>query len=324
MKTTDRRKFLQSSLTGIAGLAAVPLLGGLAGCQQSPARPSSSVGGAPQRTTALPTEKLTERVTLITGAPGNLIALSSTDGVILVDSGSSELAHAVRASLAGAKVRTLFNTHYHAEQTGGNELFGSSGAEIHSHLITRQWLATDYYVPADDRWVKALPKAAWPTKTFRDKGEMKAGAENIEYGYLLEAHTRGDIYVFFRDSNVLAVGDVASPLRDPALDWYAGGWIGGRVDSMDVLLQLANDQTRIVPAYGAVMTRDQLKAERDMMAHLYDKTTEMTDHGRDAKDMLEAGILNDVNRKFEDPYRFLYDVSKGNWAHYTNFGGNIV
>ena len=41
---------------------------------------------------------------------------------------------------------------------------------------------------------------------------MKAGAESIEYGYLLEAHTRGDIYVFFRDSNVLAVGDVASPV----------------------------------------------------------------------------------------------------------------
>ncbi len=93
---------------------------------------------------------------------------------------------------------------------------------------------------------------------------------------------------------------------------------------MDVLLQLANDQTRIVPAFGPVMTKDQFKAERAMMAHLYDKTTEMTDHGRDAKDMLEAGILNEVNRKFADPYRFLYDVSKGNWAHYTNFGGNIV
>ena len=109
--------------------------------------------------------------------------------------------------------------------------------------------------------------------TFRDKGEMKAGAENIEFGYLLEAHTRGDIYVYFRDSNVLAVGDVASPLRDPALDWYAGGWLGGRVDAMDDLLALANDDTQIVPAYGPVMTRAQLQAERDMMAKLYDRTT---------------------------------------------------
>ncbi len=61
-----------------------------------------------------------------------------------------------------------------------------------------------------------------PKVTFRAKGELKAGAERIEYGYLLEAHTRGDAYVFFRDSNVLAAGDVVSPQRDPVLDWYCG------------------------------------------------------------------------------------------------------
>jgi cyclase len=313
--TGDRRGFLRASLRGLAVLASVPVLAGLDGCQTAPATAGK---------TAVTTEKLTGRVTLVTGAPGNVVALSSTDGILLVDSGSAALAKGVRASLAGARVRTLFNTHYHADQTGGNELFGKAGAEIHAHEITRQWLATDYYVPAEDRWVKALPKAAWPTKTFREKGETKSGAESIEYGYLLEAHTRGDIYVFFRDSNVLVVGDVASPQRDPALDWYAGGWLGGRVDAMDDLLKLANDRTKIVPSYGPVMTRAQLQAERDMMVHLYDRTTDLTDHGRSAQDMLEAGVLSDVQRKFADPYRFLYDVCKGNWAHYTNFGGNVV
>ena len=320
--TMDRRDFLQASLSGLAALACVPLVGGLEGCQQLPSRQPS--GSTAVRKTALSREELADRVTLVTGAPGNVVVLSSNDGILLVDSGSSAFAHAVRASLGGAHVRTLFNTHYHADQTGGNLLFGAAGAEIHAHLITRQWLATDYYVPAQDRWVKALPKVAWPTRTFREKGEMKAGVETIEYGYLLEAHTRGDIYVFFRDSNVLAVGDVASPLRDPALDWYAGGWLGGRVDAMDELLEMANDGTKIVPAYGPVMTRAQLQAERDMMAHLYDRTTELTDHGRSAQDMLEAGVMKEVQRKFDDPYRFLYDVCKGNWAHYTNFGGNIV
>ena len=324
MKTTDRRNFLQAGLGGLAALASVPLIGGgLAGCQQTASRPAA--GGSTSARTAAPTsEKLAERVTLITGAPGNVIALSSDDGFVLVDSGAAESARAVKASLAGAKVSTLFNTHYHADQTGGNALFSAAGAEIHAHVITRQWLATDYYVPAEDRWVKARPKAAWPTKTFREKGEMKAGTERVEYGYLLEAHTRGDIYVFFRDSNVLAVGDVASPLRDPVIDWYTGAWLGGRVDAMDDLLALANDQTKIVPAYGAVMTRAQLQAERDMMLKLYDRTTDLTDKGRSAQDMLEAGVLKDVNREFKDPYRFLYDVCKGHWAHYTNFGGNIV
>ena len=93
---------------------------------------------------------------------------------------------------------------------------------------------------------------------------------------------------------------------------------------MDLLVKLANDETKIVPAYGPVMTRAQLQAERDMMQHLYDRTTLLTTQGRSAQDMLDEGVMNDIGRKFNDPYRFLYDVAKGNWAHYTNFGGNIV
>ena len=76
---------------------------------------------------------------------------------------------------------------------------------------------------------------------------MKAGAEQIDYGYLPLAHTSGDIYVYFKTSNVLAVGDVASPLRDPALDYFTGAWIGGRVDAMDILLKLAMNRPRSCP-----------------------------------------------------------------------------
>ena len=327
MTKTDRRSFLRVSLSGLAGVAAVPLLGsGLEGC--APVGTRQGGGRTAARAAALPVEKLTDRVSVITGAPGNVVVLTSSDGVLLVDSGSAELAPSVRASLAGAKVTTLIDTHYHAEQTGGNALFGAAGATIHAHEITREWLATDYYVPAKDAWVKALPKIAQPTVTFRQNADIKAGAENIECGYLIEAHTRGDIYVFFRDSNVLAVGCVSSPVRDPALDWYAGGWIGGRADALDELVKLANDQTKIVPAYGPVLTRAQLSSERDMMKYLYDRTTTLTDHGRSAKDMLDEGVMKEVAQKFgrtfQDPSKFLYDVSKGNWAHYTNFEGNIV
>jgi cyclase len=240
-----------------------------------------------------------------------------------VDSGAASSARALQKSLDG-RVRTLFNTHYHADQTGGNALFAKSGAEIHAHTITKQWLAADYYVPAEDRWVKAPPKEAVPTVTFRDRGEITVGSEHIEFGYLLEAHTRGDAYVFFRDSNVLAAGDVVSPLRDPQLDWFAGGWLGGRVDAMDDLLAIANDTTRIVPAYGPVMSRAELQTERDMMTKLYERTAALTHKGRSAQDMLDTGVMNEVSRKFQDPFRFLYDVAKGLQAHYTNFGGNVV
>src|SRR6476620_3796465 len=94
---------------------------------------------------------------------------------------------------------------------------------------------------------------------------MKVGSEQVEYCYLLDAHTGGDAYVYFKDSNVLAVGDVASPVKDPELDWMTGAWIGARVDAMDLLLKLGNDQTKFVPGTGPVMSKAEFKDERDLM-----------------------------------------------------------
>ena len=122
-------------------------------------------------------------------------------------------------------------------------------------------------------------------------GSLKTGGEQIDYGYLTLAHTNGDIYVFFRNANVLAVGDVASPLRDPALDYLTGAWIGGRVDAMDILLKLANEQTRILPAYGAIMSKAEFKAEREIMEEVRDRLFKQVREGVGPKDMLEGGVL---------------------------------
>jgi cyclase len=323
----DRRRFLKGSLTGVAGLGSLPLLGSLAGCQTM--APAGSAAAAPAGAKmlpakALPLGKISDRISVISGAPGNVTVLAAADGAMLVDSGARELAASVQKTLAGAHVHTLFNTHYHPDQTGGNALFGKAGAVIHAQTITKEWLAADYYVPEEDRWVRKPPPEAVPTVTFRKKGEMTVGPESIEFGYLLEAHTRGDAYVYFRDSNVLATGCVVSPVRDPSIDWYAGAWLGGRADAMDALVAVANEQTRVVPAYGPVMSYAELKAEADLMKRLYDLTADLVHHGHSAEDMMNDHVLDKVDRKFQDPFKFLYDVAKAFQAHYTNFGGNVV
>jgi cyclase len=323
MKKNERRNILKAGL----GLASAPLLSGLTACSsEQEVQQETPVTQAPTR---LPTEALSDNLSLISAAPGNVLALSTEEnGLLLIDSGSATLAPSVeltiQESLGGAHVHTLINTHYHADQSGGNALFGEAGAAIHAHEITRQWLSSDYYIPTEDRWVPALPVAGRPTHTFRHKDEIKAAGETIETGYLLEAHTRGDAYAFLRDTNILAVGDVASPLRDPELDWFAGGWLGGRVNAMDDLLKMANADTRFVPAYGPVMSLADFQAERDMMWHLWERCSTLVNSGRSAQDILDAGVMDEIDRKFEDPDRFLYDVAKGLWAHYTNFGGNVV
>jgi cyclase len=292
---TDRRHFLMAAIGGIL----LPRLGW---------SQSSTV------------TRLTDALSII-NAGTNVLAFSAGDGTILVDSGAPQAAAALRAALT-TPVRLVFNTHYHLENTGSNEAF--AGAKIIAHQHTRQWMSTDYWVPAEDRFEKARPRAAWPTETFLTTGAIKAGAEQIDFGHLPLAHSDGDIYVFFRTSNVVAVGDVASPVRDPALDWFTGAWIGGRLDAMDLILKLSNEQTRIVPALGPVMSRAEFKTERDMMEEVRDRVWKRTLKGESPKEMLEAGVLNGLSRTWKDPFKFLYDAGKGMFAHHNKLDPAVI
>ena len=105
-------------------------------------------------------------------------------------------------------------------------------------------------MPLEERFEKPLPKAALPTEAFYSDGATKVGDAQIEYGYLIEAHTDGDIYVAFPELNVIVVGDIVAPDRDPVFDWFGGGWLGGRVDALAFLLERSDKDTRFIPSYG--------------------------------------------------------------------------
>ena len=300
----NRRDVLQGALGVFAAWASSRVLGA-----------QSAFGGA---------RRLTDQIAVVDGGGSNVLAFFTGEGVVLVDGGAPNSFDKVMASLgANARVHTLFNTHHHVDQTGNNERF-STGTKIIAHKRTLEWMSADHWIQADERYERARPKAARPTETFLATSSLKTGGEQIDCGYLTLAHTNSDIYVHFRNANVLAVGDVASPLRDPALDYVTGAWIGGRVDAMDVLLTLANEQTRIVPAYGPVLSKAEFKAERDVMEEVRTRLFDRVREGDGPKDMLERGVLKGLARTWNDPYKFLYDAAKGLWAHHDKLGPNVV
>lgn len=274
-----------------------------------------------QAATADGVQRLTDTIAVVNAGGTNVVALDTGDGLVLVDSGAPGFGGELVARLDGlasnSNVRTLFNTHHHPENTGNNELFGSSGATIIAHDRTRHWISTDYWLPVEERYEPARPKAAWPTESFLNTGSMEAGGEQIGYGYLLAAHTGGDMYVYFKDSNVLAVGDVASPVRDPEHDWAAGGWIGGRVDSMDLLLEIGNPETLIVPGTGPVMTYAEFQAERELMEVVRQRLFVHIRTGEGAQDMLDAGVMDELGRTWDEPFKFLYDAARGLWGNHN-------
>jgi glyoxylase-like metal-dependent hydrolase (beta-lactamase superfamily II) len=306
----NRRAIVKGALGGVLGLT-LPPLARSAFSQESPA--------------VVP---VSEGFVMLTGAGGNVLVRTASTGQVLVDSGAAKFTDAVLADLrglpGGGHPTTLFNTHWHRDQVGGNLALGRSEATIIAHEKTRAHLATDYYRPKEDRYEKAMPAEARPTVTFFTGDQTLAGKERIEYGYLLEAHTDGDIYVFFRDANVLAAGDAIAPVKDPVLDWFGGGWLGGRADAQEKLLKLTDAKTRIVPSYGPVVGRAELEAEFDMTRTLFDRMLDFVKQGMSAQDSLDAGLMKDLSRTFKDPSKFAYDAHKGYWAHHNSLSPNVL
>ena len=308
--TLNRRAVLKGALGGFVGLSLTPF-----------ARRSLT-----QEVPAV--VPVTGDFVMLTGAGGNILVRTTGTDQVLVDSGVAGSTDGILATLSelpgGGRVGTLFNTHWHLEQVGGNAALGRAGATIIAHEKTRAHLATDYYLGVEDRYQKAQPADAHPTETFFANGETLLGDERVEYGHLLEAHTDGDIYVYFRDSNVLAAGDAVSPVRDPVLDWFGGGWLGGRVDALQKLLDVSDEETLIVPSYGPVVGRDELQAEFDMTLVLFDRMLELVRMGMSAQDMLDAGLMDGLNRTFDDPFKFTYDAHKGYWAHHNSLAPDLL
>ena len=148
---------MKAALGGAAGIA-------LAG----PARLLAAAGQAAPDAAVV---RLSDDLFVVT-VPGaaNVVAHTAASGVVLVDGASAAASGALLkavAALPGAgPVRTLFNTHWHPEQTGSNETLGKAGVTIIAHENTRLWLTTDVKWPWNGRRFTRLPQVAQPTKTF--------------------------------------------------------------------------------------------------------------------------------------------------------------
>ena len=261
--------------------------------------------------------QLAENLYLLTGAGTNVVANTGADGVLLVDGGlaqnASALAQAVAALPKSGPVRTLFNTHWHPEQTGSNEALGAAGATIIAHENTRLWLTQNITWPWNGRKFKKLPKVAQPNKTFYDKGALDSG---IRYGYISDAaHTDGDLYVYFPQQNILAVGGAAYGEGWPEVDWWTGGWIGGMVGGLQRIQSVANKDTKIVPAVGPVLTFADIAAQAEMYGAIFDRLNQMLNKGRGPSEAVEAKPAKEFEAKMGNADEFIRRAFESQWAY---------
>jgi glyoxylase-like metal-dependent hydrolase (beta-lactamase superfamily II) len=271
------------------------------------------------QTAQVQTVRLSDRIIAMIGPDATIVCADSNDGIVMVDGGhaawSDALLRAVNGNFAAKPVAALFNTHWHPEQTGSNLALGEQGAQIIAHENTKLWLGTEVWQRWSDKKYPPLPKAALPTTTFYDAGSIEVGERRIEYGYMPDAHTDGDIWVFFPDENVLVAGGPVSNDGWPIIDWWTGGWTAGMLNGFDSLLEVANEDTRIVPASGPVMSLAELKSQQEMYLTIFERIHEMLRKAYGTEEILAARPTAEYDEQWGDPTQFVTLAFHSTWLH---------
>lgn len=228
---------------------------------------------------------------LVTGRGGNIVASSGDDGLFLVDDQYAPLTERIRAALekiTDQPVRFVINTHWHGDHVGGNEQFAQAGAVIIAHENVRSRMSSDQFMAAFNRTVPAAPAKALPVVTFAKGVNLHLNGNDVQIIHVANAHTDGDALVYFRHANVLHMGDIHFNGLYPFIDLGSGGGIHGVIAGVERALELADDETVVVPGHGPLSNRAELAAYGAMLAGFRDRIAALKAEGLSLEEVVAA------------------------------------
>ncbi len=265
------------------------------------------LGAAALAATAIPSVASAQEISaikdgihVIMGRGGNIGVSVGEDGVFMID---DQFAPATEAILGQVKtvtdqpVRFLVNTHFHRDHTGGNENLGKAGVLIFAHDNVRaRLLAGD--APAD----------ALPVVTFNDTTTFHMNGQTVRVFHTANAHTDGDAMIHFQEADVIHMGDTFFNGFYPFIDSRSGGSIEGVFRSIDLVLELADAETVIIPGHGPIADRDDLIAYRDMLTKARDAISPLIADGKSVEEIVAAAPTKEFDAPwgggFLNPERF--------------------
>lgn len=219
---------------------------------------------------------------MLMGMGGNIGVSVGDDGVFLIDDQFAPLTPKIKAAIAEISdkpVRFMINTHWHYDHTGGNENLGNDGVVIVAHDNVRERMSKDGFIKAFNKKIPAAPKAALPVITFNDTVTFHLNGLEIDVRHHSHAHTDGDSMVFFKNANVIHMGDTFFNGLYPFIDASSEGSVNGMIKAADLVLGIANDKTKIIPGHGPLGDKKSLKVFRDMLITVRDRMQELMDEG---------------------------------------------
>jgi len=229
------------------------------------------------------------------GQGGNVGVLVGDDGVLMIDDQFAPLTEKIMAAvkaLSQKPVRLLVNTHVHGDHTGGNENIGKLGINILAHDNVRLRLVKG------GNNVTAVTGGALPLITYTDKVQVHLDGEDVQIGKFPPAHTDGDTYIRFPKADVIHVGDVFRTVGYPTVDGPNGGTVKGTIEALQMIIDMAGPNTKIVPGHGVVVNRDAVASFRAATIEAQKRITAAIKQGMTVEQVIAANPLADLVPKF--------------------------
>jgi cyclase len=228
------------------------------------------------------------QVWMLKGAGGNIGVFAGPDGVVLIDDQFAPLSEKIRAAVAKISekpIRFVINTHWHGDHSGGNENFAAAGAAIVAQDNVRTRMSVPYSNPVFGWKADASPAGALPILTFPDSLSFHLNGEDVVCFHVANAHTDGDVVVWFPKENILHAGDVVFTHQFPIIDVGTGGTLAGMIAAQERILRLVGPATKVISGHSPVATRAEVQAAHDMLAQVRDRV---------AKDLRKKETLEQI------------------------------
>ena len=258
------------------------------------------------------TEMISPNLYVLFGTGGNIGVSVGEDAVFVIDDQYAQMAPKIAAAIkqiTDKPVNFVMNTHWHGDHTGGNEAMGTAGAIIVAHDNVRRRMSSDQLITLLDWKVPPSPKIALPLVTFAKDVTFHINGDEVFVFHVANAHTDGDAIVHFKTANLIHMGDTFFNGLYPFIDMSSGGNPDGVIAVANRVLELADDNTKIIPGHGPVATKAELKALRDMLVTVTMRVKAMSKKGKSMKEIIAAKPTAEFDEKwgkgFLPPERFV-------------------
>jgi glyoxylase-like metal-dependent hydrolase (beta-lactamase superfamily II) len=234
---------------------------------------------------------VTKNIYMIPGDGGNVVVQVGVDGIVLANSGAADgtdrLLAAIR-KISPLPIRYIINTDGDPDSVGGNSAIAAAGQSLYNPPLGPGASVMAFStVLARVAQTPGYPDSGWPTEAFLSpQYSLIINGEPIVVFHQPAAHSDGDIFVLFRNSDVVDAGNVMDMSRFPMIDLAHGGSIQGEIAALDRLLELAippaplvydysDNATDVIPAHGRICEQWEVVDYRDMVVIITDTIADM-------------------------------------------------